>query len=182
MVIVEWRYRIVKGLWKTSENIRKHPYLHPLNCFANLLIKRFSKNIFAEGVYTKKLLQLFDQSIYLKVVSFINPLFPLWFKTFKMVFENFALVNISKLVISKPNISKTDISYLLKRTLMCIFQEVRNVIFKVDWFTFIKTKFIGVVWKLWTILGTLVFRWNRYVIDVACRQCKCLKSRELCHC
>ena len=81
----------------------------------------------------------------MKVVSFINPLFPLWFKTFKMVFENFALVNISKLVISKPNISKTDISYLLKRTLMCIFQEVRNVIFKVDWFTFIKTKFIGVV-------------------------------------
>ena len=44
----------------------------------------------------------------------------------------------SKLVISKPNISKTDISYLLKRTLMCTFQEVTNFIFKVDWFTFIK--------------------------------------------
>ena len=46
----------------------------------------------------------------------------------------------SKLVISKPNNSKTDISYLLKRTLMCAFQEVTNFIFKVDWFTLIKTK------------------------------------------
>ena len=45
----------------------------------------------------------------------------------------------SKLVISKPNISKTDIFYLLKRRLMCTFQEVTNFIFKVDWFTFIKT-------------------------------------------
>ena len=45
----------------------------------------------------------------------------------------------SKLVIGKPNNSKTDISYLLKRTLMCAFQEVTNFIFKVDWFTLIKT-------------------------------------------
>ena len=45
-------------------------------------------------------------------------------------FENFALVNMSKLVISKPDISKTDISDLLKRTLMCTFQEGTNFIFK----------------------------------------------------
>ena len=44
----------------------------------------------------------------------------------------------SKLVISKPDISKTDISDLLKRTLMSTFQEVTNFILKVDWFTFIK--------------------------------------------
>ena len=44
----------------------------------------------------------------------------------------------SKLVISKPDISKTDIFDLLKRTLMCTFQEVTNFILKVDWFTFIK--------------------------------------------
>ena len=31
---------------------------------------------------------------------------------FQTLFENFDLVNMSKLVISKPNISKTDISYL----------------------------------------------------------------------
>ena len=58
---------------------------------------------------------------------------------FQTLFENFASVNMSKLVISKPNISKTDIFYLLKRRLMCTFQEVTNFIFKVDWFTFIKT-------------------------------------------
>ena len=69
----------------------------------------------------------------------ILPTFLLWLKILKPFFENFALVNMSKLVISKPNISKTDISYLLKRTLMCTFQEVTNFIFKVDWFTFIKT-------------------------------------------
>ena len=46
------------------------------------------------------------------------------------LFENFALVNMSKLVISKPDISKTDISDLLKRTLMCTFQEGTNFIFK----------------------------------------------------
>ena len=45
----------------------------------------------------------------------------------------------AKLVISKPNISKTDISYLLKSTLMCTFHEVTNFIFKVGWCTFIKT-------------------------------------------
>ena len=60
-------------------------------------------------------------------------------QNFQTLFENFALVNMSKLVISKPDISKTDISDLLKRTLMCTFQEVTNFIFKVDWFTFIKT-------------------------------------------
>ena len=57
----------------------------------------------------------------------------------QILFGNVALVNMSKLVISKPNISKTDIFYLLKRRLMCTFQEVTNFIFKVDWFTFIKT-------------------------------------------
>ena len=45
----------------------------------------------------------------------------------------------SKLVISKPNISNTDISYILKRTLMRTFQKATNFIFKVEWFTFIKT-------------------------------------------
>ena len=44
----------------------------------------------------------------------------------------------SKLVISKPNFSKTDVSYLLKHTLTCTFQEVRN-------FTGLRLlKFIGV--------------------------------------
>ena len=33
-------------------------------------------------------------------------------QNFQTLFENFDLVNMSKLVISKPNISKTDISYL----------------------------------------------------------------------
>ena len=95
--------------------------------------------LFDPGV--EELLQLSDESIYLKVVSYINPNFPnvlTMVQNFQTFFENFALVNMSKLVISKPNISKTDISYLLKRTLMCTFQEVTNFIFKVDWFTFIK--------------------------------------------
>ena len=51
---------------------------------------------------------------------------------FQTLFENFALVNMSKLVISKTNISKIDISYLLKRTRTCTFQGVRNFIFTVD--------------------------------------------------
>ena len=59
-------------------------------------------------------------------------------QNFQTLFENFALVYMSKLVISKPGISKTDISGLLKRKLMCTFQEGTNFIFKVDWFTFIK--------------------------------------------
>ena len=78
----------------------------------------------------------------MKVVSYINPNFPnipTMVQNFQTLFENFALVNMSKLVISKTDISKTDISDLLKRTLMCTFQEVTNFIFKVDWFTFIKT-------------------------------------------
>ena len=72
-------------------------------------------------------------------MSYINPNFPnipTMVQNFQTLFENFALVNMSKLVISKPNISKIDISNLLKRTLMCIFQEVKNFIFKVDWFMF----------------------------------------------
>ena len=74
-------------------------------------------------------------------------------QNFKTLFENFALANMPKLVISKPNISKTDITYLLKRTLMCTFQEVRNFIFKVGWFTFIK--------KIhWSCLKTLNHRRN----------------------
>ena len=80
--------------------------------------------------------------MYLKVVYYINLIFPnipTMFQNFQTLFENFALVNMSKLVISKPDISKTDIFDLLKRTLMCTFQEVTNFIFKVDWFTFIKT-------------------------------------------
>ena len=35
----------------------------------------------------------------------------------------------SKLVISKPNISKTDISYLLKRILMCTFQGEDRLVY-----------------------------------------------------
>ena len=46
-------------------------------------------------------------------------------QNFQTLFENFVLINMSKLVISKPNISKTE--------------EAGNFIFKVDWFTFIKT-------------------------------------------
>ena len=49
----------------------------------------------------------------------------------------------SKLVISNPNISKTDISYLLKWILMYTFQEVMNFIFKLDWLMFIKTNLLG---------------------------------------
>ena len=49
----------------------------------------------------KQLLQLFDQSIYFTMVQ-----------NFQTLFENFDLVNMSKSVISKSNISKTDISYL----------------------------------------------------------------------
>ena len=74
-------------------------------------------------------------------MSYLNPNFPnisTMVQNFQTLFENFALVNMSKLVISKPDISKTDISDLLKRTLMCTFQEVTNFIFKVDWFTVIK--------------------------------------------
>ena len=114
MEILGWRYWIVKRLWKICPKHQNLP---------------------------KQLLQLFDQSIYLKIVSYINPNFPnipTMVQNFQTLFENFALVNMSKLVISKPNTSKTGISYLLKRTLMCTFQEVTNFIFKVDWFTFIK--------------------------------------------
>ena len=71
--------------------------------------------------------------MYLKVVYYINLIFPnipTMFQNFQTLFENFALVNMSKLVISKPDISKTDISDLLKRTLMCTFQEGTNFIFK----------------------------------------------------
>ena len=74
-------------------------------------------------------------------MPYLNPDFPnisTMVQNFQTLFENFALVNMSKLVISKPDISKTDISYLLKRTLTCTFQEVTNSIFKVDWFTFIE--------------------------------------------
>ena len=76
----------------------------------------------------------------MKVVSYINPNFPnilTMAQNFRTLFEK------SKLVISKPNISKTDISYLLKRTLMCTFQEVTHFVFKVDWCTFIKTNSLG---------------------------------------
>ena len=45
----------------------------------------------------------------------------------------------SKLIISELIISKSDISYPLKYTLMYTFQEVTNLIFKVDCCTFIKT-------------------------------------------
>ena len=61
------------------------------------------------------------------------------------LFESFALVNMSKLVISKTNIIKTDISYLLKCTRTFIFQGVRHFIFTVGWSTHIKTILIGVV-------------------------------------
>ena len=74
-------------------------------------------------------------------MPYLNPNFPnisTMVQNFQTLFENFALVNMSKLVISKPDISKTDISDLLKRTLMCTFQEGTNFIFKVDWSKFIK--------------------------------------------
>ena len=74
-------------------------------------------------------------------MSYINPNFPnipIKVQNFQTLFENFVKI-MSKLVISKPNISKTDLSYLLKRTLMYTFQKVTNFIFKVDWFTFTKT-------------------------------------------
>ena len=97
--------------------------------------------MFVEGLYTKKTLQLFDQPVYLKKVSYINPIFPLWFfhniftmvQNFQTLFENFALVNMSKLVVSK-----TDISNLQKRTCTCTFQVVRNFVFTVDWFCLLK--------------------------------------------
>ena len=64
--------------------------------------------------------------MYLKVVYYINLIFPnipTMFQNFQTLFENFALVNMSKLVISKPIISKTDISYLLKCTLSVHFRK-----------------------------------------------------------
>ena len=89
-----------------------------------------------------QLLQLFDQSIHiLNLAPCINPIFsniPTTVQNFQTLFENFALVNMSKLVTKKPNISKIDNFYLLKRTLMWTFYEARNFIFKVDWFMFIK--------------------------------------------
>ena len=48
-------------------------------------------------------------------MSYINPHFlniPTMVQNFETLLENFDLVNMSKLVISKPNIRKTDISYL----------------------------------------------------------------------
>ena len=87
----------------------------------------------AEGLYTRKLLQLLYQFIYLKVVSYINLIFlniPTMVQNFQTLFVNFALVSMSKLVISKPNIIKIDISYLLECKLMCTFQEVRNFILR----------------------------------------------------
>ena len=60
-------------------------------------------------------------------------------QNFQTFYESFALVNMSKLVIIKPNISTIDISYLLKRIIMCTFQEATNFIFKVDWFMLINT-------------------------------------------
>ena len=53
-------------------------------------------------------------------------------QNFQALFENFSLVNMSKLVISKPKVSETDISYLLKRILMSTFKGVTNFIFKVN--------------------------------------------------
>ena len=56
-------------------------------------------------------------------MSYINPRspdIPTMTQNFQTLFENFDLANMSKLVISKPNISKIDISYLLKPTLMYI--------------------------------------------------------------
>ena len=84
-----------------------------------------------------QLLQLFDQSIHiLNLASSINLIFsniPTTVQNFQTLFENFALVNMSKLV------TKIDNFYLLKRTSMWTFYEARNFIFKVDWFMFIKT-------------------------------------------
>ena len=114
----------IKNLPKTSISPR-----------TELLCLPYSRNIFnlVESLYiktctswskvyiTKQLLHLFDQFIYLKVVSYINlnfPNIPSMVGNFQILFENFALLNMSKLVISKPNISKTDISYLFKITLM----------------------------------------------------------------
>ena len=48
-------------------------------------------------------------------MSYINPNFPnisAMVQNFQTLFGNFDLLNMSKLVISKPNISKIDISYL----------------------------------------------------------------------
>ena len=48
-------------------------------------------------------------------MSYIDPNFPntpAMVQNFQTLFENFDLVNMSKLVISTSNISKTDISYL----------------------------------------------------------------------
>ena len=74
-------------------------------------------------------------------MSYVNPIFPFIptvIQNFQIIFENFALINLSKFVISKPNFSKTDVSYLLKDTVTCTFQEVRN-------FTGLRLlKFIGV--------------------------------------
>ena len=131
----------IKNLPKTSISPSTEllclPYNQNIfNLVESLYIKTFRS--WSNVYITKQPLQLFDQFIYLKVVSYINPNFPnipSMVQNFQILFENFALVNMSKLVISQPNISKTDISYLLKITLSVVI----NFIFKVDWFTFIKT-------------------------------------------
>ena len=48
-------------------------------------------------------------------MPYLNPNFPnisTMVQNFQTLFENFALVNMSKLVISKPDISKTDYVYI----------------------------------------------------------------------
>ena len=124
----------------TIKNLRKTTIPPPAELFC--LPSDFQKTSLSKVYIPKLLVQLFDQSIYLKVVSYINPNFPnipTMVQNFQTLFENFALVNMSKLVISELIINKSDIFYPLKHTLMCTFQEVTNFIFKVDWCTFIKT-------------------------------------------
>ena len=119
----------------SHKTIKKHPDLHPLNCFAYPQSKDFQRTFSSKVYIPNHLLQLFVQSKYLKIVSYINLIFHnilTMVQNFQTLFKNFALVIMSKLVTSKPNISKTYFSYLLKYHLMCTFQEAKTFIFKVE--------------------------------------------------
>ena len=71
------------------------------NVWVNVLSKDFQKISSSKVYISKNILKLFDQCVYLKIVSYINPIFvniSIIVLNFEFPFENFALVNMSKLV------------------------------------------------------------------------------------
>ena len=71
------------------------------NVWVNVLSKDFQRISSPKVYIPKNILELFDQSVYLKIVSYINPIFvniSIIVLNFECPFESFALVNMSKLV------------------------------------------------------------------------------------